>query len=257
MDLSGYSITQLASHWRRDGHDVFPVFGCQEFVAADLVLLHVDLSVVPDDYLAIAGRYPIALNGRVRDIRKSTFSTHLVHRGDDWQGPVIVKSERNFAGHPEALRGLPRLDAKGLEPLFRSPLDYRVYDRIQEVPDGAFASPDLVVQRFLPEMEDGRFHVRMYQFLGDQATCTRVGANVPIVKSETKVFSESVAVHPRIIELRRRLKFDYGKFDYVLHHGEPILLDLNKTTGTAPQITPQIEAIRRITAQGLYSYFKS
>jgi len=63
------------------------------------------------------------------------------------------------------------------------------------------------------------------------------------VKSGNKVFSESV-VPPDIVAHRLRLNFDYGKLDYVIHHGEAILLDLNKTTGTAPQSTPQIEAIR-------------
>lgn len=257
MDLSGYSITRLAHHWELDGHEVLPMFGTQEFVPADLVIVHVDLSVVPEDYLAFAGRYPVALNGKVRDIRKSTFSSHLLRRGDSWRGPVIVKSERNYAGHPEVVRGVPRLDGGGLRPVFPSTLDYKVFDRIQEVPDEDFDSPELVVQRFLPEMEDGLFHVRMYQFLGDRASCTRVGAKDPIAKSGNKVFSESVAPHPDIIALRGRLNFDYGKFDYVIHDGEAILLDLNKTTGTAPQTTPQIEAIRHNMAQGLYAYFKT
>ena len=257
IDLSGYSITQLAPHWQRDGHEVFPVFGIQEFIPADLAIVHVDLSVVPEDYLAFANRYPIALNGKVRDIRKSTFSSNLVKHGDDWRGPVIVKSERNYAGHPEVRRGIPRLDGKGLYPVFQSTMDYKVFDRIQDVPDEDFECPDLVVQRFLPETEDGLFHIRMYQFLGDQSSCMRLGANEPIVKSGNKVFSESIAPHPDIIEMRRKLNFDYGKFDYVIHHGEAILLDLNKTTGTAPQATPQIEANRRITAQGLYSYFQA
>jgi hypothetical protein len=256
MDLSSYGITQLIPHWERDGHKVFQVFGTQDFLPADLAIVHVDLSVVPEEYLALASRYPIALNGKVRDIRKSTFSTHLLRRGDPWKGPVIVKSERNFAGHPEAVRGVLRLDGKTLQPLFRSPLEYRIFDRLQEVPDQTFGMPDLVVQRFLPEMEDGRFHVRCYQFLGDRASCTRMGANEPIVKADTKVFSESVAPHPDIIEMRRRLGFDYGKFDYVIHHGEAILLDLNKTIGSA-RMTPRIEALRRNTAQGLYSYLEA
>ncbi|MBL0211361.1 MAG: hypothetical protein IPQ13_10700 [Holophagaceae bacterium] len=255
MDLSGYSIARLAPHWELDGHEVFALFGTGEFVPADLVIVHVDLSVVPEDYLAFAGRYPIALNGKVRDIRKSTFSDRLLRRGDDWQGPVIIKSDRNYAGHPELVRGIPRLDGKGLRATFQSTLDYKVFDRIEEVPEEDFDSPDLVVERFLPEMEDGLFHVRMYQFLGDRASCTRVGAQDPIVKSGNKVFSESVVPHPDIVAHRHRLNFDYGKLDYVIHNGEAILLDLNKTTGTAPQTTPQIEAIRHNMAEGLYSYF--
>ncbi len=254
-DLSGYSINGLASHWREDGHEVVPVFGVRTFVSADLVFVHVDLSVVPQDYLDFAKCYPIAINGKVKDIRKSVFSPHLLSQEDTYPGPVILKSNRNFGGIPEAARGIPRLDGMGMDPLFRSPGEYRIYESMREVPHWAFESPDLVVQRFLPEMEDGRFHVRCYQFLGDKATCTRVGADDPIVRSETKVFSESVAPHPEIVEMRHELNFDYGKFDYVIHGGQAILLDINKTTGTARNFTPQIAAIRRTNAQGLYSYF--
>ncbi len=256
-DLSGYRINALASYWKQDGHEVFPVFGIQEFTPADLAIVHLDLSVVPENYLAFANRYPIVLNGKVRDIRKSTFSTHLVRRGDAWRGPVIVKTERNYAGHPEAIRGLPRVDGKGLQPLFRSPLDYKIFSQIQKVPDVVFDMPDLVVQRFLPEMEGGLFHVRTYQFLGDRDSCSREGANHPIVKSETHVFSESVTPHPDIVELREKLNFHYGKFDYVLHNGEAILLDINKTTGVSWPPSPSIEAERCNIAQGLYSYFEA
>ena len=99
-----YVITLLADHWREDGHEVFFLFGTKRFVPADLIIVHVDLSVVPDSYLRFAARYPVAVNGRVRDIRKSTFSTGLLRPDDLWQGPVIVKSDFNYAGEPERLR---------------------------------------------------------------------------------------------------------------------------------------------------------
>src|SRR5436853_5983452 len=75
-----YAIHHLADVWRADGGEVLYVFGVREHVPADVLVVHVDLSVVPDEYLEFAGRYPAAINGKVRDIRKSTFSTLRVTR---------------------------------------------------------------------------------------------------------------------------------------------------------------------------------
>ena len=56
--------------------------------------------------------------------------------------------------------------------------------------------------------------------------------------------------------LRQELGFDYGKFDYVVHDGRPVLLDANKTTGAAGlPLTPELVAARRYRAEGLYSFF--
>ena len=98
-----YIVHDMAGFWRADGHEVVYVYGVKRHVPADLLLVHVNLSVVPEEYLEYALRYPIALNGRVRDIRKSTLSRNLVAYGDDWDGPVIVKTDLNYAGQPERL----------------------------------------------------------------------------------------------------------------------------------------------------------
>ena len=57
--------------------------------------------------------------------------------------------------------------------------------------------------------------------------------------------------------MRRELNFDYGKFDYVIHKGKVILFDINKTTGAGGiPVTPELLAIRRYRATGIYNYFK-
>ena len=114
----------------------------------------------------------------------------------------------------------------------------------------------MVLERFCPEFEDGLYHVRLYQFLGDRHTCTRISSPQPIVNDLSTVRSESIAVHPEIEKIRRKLKFDYGKFDYVMHNGEPVLLDMNKTTGAVRKVTPEILAMRRHRAEGIYCYFQ-
>ena len=75
------------------------------FVDADIALLHAGLSVVPDAMRRSVDRYARVLNGPVLDIRKRTFSRLLVNRhGDSPAGPVIVKTDWNYAGSPEFAR---------------------------------------------------------------------------------------------------------------------------------------------------------
>jgi hypothetical protein len=268
-DLPRYAITFLAEYWRSDGHDVSFVFGVKKFVPADLILLHVDLSVVPAKYLQFAQRYPVVLNGAVRDIRKSTFSRNLVKPGDPYHGQVIVKSDLNYAGLPERAiyrsrfaklrEGVPRFlsSYRRNSPVrFDTPMDYQIYDHLGDVPRAYFKYKELVVEKFLPEKENDLYFVRNYEFLGDQVTCTRLAAKHPIVNDNTLISSEVVPPHPEVIALRKEMKFDYGKFDYVSHGGNAVLLDTNKTTGASAARTPELEAHRRRRADGIYSYFR-
>jgi hypothetical protein len=259
LDLRGYSVSRLSQIWQEDGHEVVSVYGTSTFLPADIVIVHVDLSVVPDAYLDFARRYPASVNGRVKDIRKRTFSQELLlDPGDPWAGPVIVKSDRNYGGCPEAFKGIPRMDGKGTVPPFSSPAGYRVFGTLAEVPRPVFESEDFVVQKFLPEVEDGLFHMRMYQFFGDWGDCTRLGSNDPVVKVDTHVTKAPAPVHPDIVALRHAMGFDFGKFDYVMVGGRPILLDVNKTTGgriSGRPLSPASAELRARRARGLYALF--
>lgn len=272
--LKYYAVSALAEIWRRDGYAVTNIFGIKKFTPADLILVHVDLSVVPDEYLAFANQYPVVLNGKVADIRKSAYSCHLlVKQNDDYPGPVFIKSNLNFAGIPESLRqrrypfkgsrafyylgaGVDRI-LRSADRLFsRKPSGYRIFENLREVPENWFERNDIVIQRFCPEYENGFYHVRYYQFLGNRHTCERLSSPQPVVKDYSRVKRERVDVHPEIERLRHELNFDYGKFDYVIYEGQPVLLDINKTTGAAKKVTSDIEALRRHRAEGIYSYFR-
>jgi len=268
-ELRHYFVNRLAEHWREDGHEVIFLFGVSTFVPADLVIVHVDLSVVPEPYLDFAQRYPVALNGQIRDIRKSTFSKNLLRRDDSYDGRVIVKSDLNFGGVPErSLQAkLPRpvslssrvLDwyrrRRGLD--LESPLQYRIYENLQRVPRRVFQQKNLVVEKFLPEIDHGLYCVRNFHFLGDRTRCVRRRATQPIVNGSTYVDQEPVDPHPDIAAMRETMRCDYGKFDYVVVDGRAILLDVNKTVGLvrAPD-TPEKQALRREQASGLYSYLR-
>lgn len=256
--LEAYLVADLARLWIAEGFEVVQVAGPDRSVDGDLAFVHVDLSVVPEPYLAWAAAFPASVNARVRDIRKRAVSANLLGPGDGWDGPVMVKSDRNYGGVPEALRGVPRLDGSGFTAPFASPADYRLFPSLAEVPPDAFASEDLVVERFLPEVEAGRYHVRYYQFLGDRFTSTRLGGPEPIVKFDTHTLREDVEPHADVLALRRSLGLDYGKIDYVVRDGRAVIFDVNKTTG-APTREPDpargLEA-RRTRAAGIHAFFR-
>ncbi len=244
-----YLVDAYAEVWREDGHEVVTLHGLDRWVDGDLVIVHVDLSVVPDEYLEFAHRYPVVLNGRARDIRKRSFSQQLVRPGNGWRGQVIVKSDLNYGGLPERLAGTRTRS------WFKSPMHYRIC-HVDEVPEPLFDHPDIVVERFTPELEDGLYHVRAMVFLGGHVSCTRMGARRPVVNGSTQVRVQNIPPDPAILARREALGFDYGKFDYVMWQGEPLLLDINKTVGPPPKTSdPEVIAERRRRAEALYAYF--
>src|SRR5262245_35758307 len=87
--------------WRPAGVDVVVHQGLRNAPEADLAILHVDLTVTPPEYLELGARYPRCLNLAVTDISKRRISRNLVTRDDDYDGPVMVKTDRNYGGRPE------------------------------------------------------------------------------------------------------------------------------------------------------------
>ena len=266
--LPRFAVWHLAASWREQNIQVLPVFGIRKFVPADLALLHVDLTTVPQEYLDFASRYPVVLNGRIKDIRKSSFSQHRVSRGDGYSGKVIVKSELNYAGQPErkllgtplsrmALRISSRFPAltpaEATGPDFRKPGDYRIFDSSSSVPEAWFERSDLLIERFLPEIEDGLYCLRSHHFMGDRGSCIIRRSRHPIVNAATSISREEVAPDPEIVERTRQMGFDFGKFDYVLHEGKAVLLDTNKTPGAGKAAA--FFVMCREWAKGIWQYF--
>jgi hypothetical protein len=123
------------------------------------------------------------------------------------------------------------------------------------VPWGLRLSRKIVIERFRPELEDGLYHLRIYQFLGDRFTCMRLASPSPVVKAQNSVRIEEVEPHAEILAWRERLGIDYGKLDYVVAGGEVVLLDVNKTTGASRHMADaDLPAMRRHLAEGLYGY---
>jgi hypothetical protein len=245
-----HAIRFLAELWREDGLEVVFLHGTQRFVPADVAIVHVDLSVVPDEYLEFARRYPVAVNAEVKDIRRCTYSTGRVDRDSDYDGSVIVKSNLNHAGMPERRLGVASGAAVDV---FQEPFDYPLYESVAEVPERFFDEEHFIVERFRPELEDGLYHVRYLNFLGDRFTCKRLTARDPIVGRFNRLEEVEIEPHPEVLELRERFELGYGKLDYVVHEGRFELLDVNKTPG-ASEPSPEIDAARRHRAKGIYAY---
>lgn len=249
-----YLITYYANFWHQQGSRVVVLFGAARLVPADLIVVHVDLSVVPESYLEFARQYPLVINGEVRDIRKSFVSRNLVGVNSAFQGAVIVKSDCNYAGMPE--RRIEQQNAAE-QALFKNPLDYRVYASFSEIPADVLQRQDIVVEKFLPEYEDGLYHIRFYNFLGKRGNCMRVASRSPVVHINDAIKVEQIPFDPRIEQLRQNLRFDYGKFDYVVRDDdEVVLFDTNKTTGFIGKTNdPALREARFHRAMGIYDYF--
>lgn len=269
IGIRRYTIWHLAEYWKKDGIRVLFLFGVKRQIPADVAILHVDLSMVPDKYIEFAQRYPVALNDQVKDIRKSSFCGHKVHLDDGYDGKVIVKSELNYAGGPErkllgtplsrlAMRigsRLPRFQTaiKGDGPTFRTPYDYLIFDSPNSVPREWFHKDDLIIEKFLSEKQDGLYCLRSHHFLGGRSTCVLRKSPHPIVNTETAVSRDLIEPDPRIVELTKAMKFDFGKFDYLMQEGVPFLIDVNKTIGAGNSST--FFAMCRELAKGIHSYF--
>ena len=229
-----YLVHDILRELRSRGHETIVQHGiASQPLEGDAAILHVDTTITPQDYIAFAATFPRCINIGVTDISKSRISGAVLNAGDAWNGPVIVKSNANFGGRPEAR--LNRLARKHGEPEpFPGISDvsgYDIFDHLDRVPPRCFEDPALVVERFIPEPDPDGYGLRFWVFCGEAERCNRFVSDRPILKGSSVVRWEPVEVPDELRALRRNLGFDYGKFDFVIHEGRPVLLDANKTLG--------------------------
>ena len=250
-----FLVESLSRIWAANGHRVTVTCDLDRLPGADIAFLHVDLSVIPDSYASAMRRYQTVINGDVLDIRKRRVSRQILCRTDNWSGPVIIKSDLNAGGSPEwrahnsaIRRGLPPIAA--IEPNSR----YQVLRNLRKVPDEVWADSGLVVERYLPERAGLGYHVRTWIFFGEQEYCVRRFGYHRIIKGHNTVRCEAAEVPDELRAERERLRFDFGKFDFVVPNGVPILLDANKT----PAIGSKSPAgLHEHLARGISSFIRS
>ena len=272
----GHFIWSLCDVWREQGMEIEILKGIKKYREADLLIPHVDTTILPDGYAVFFQKYPRVLNHRVRDISKRGISQNLLTRDDAYAGPVIVKTNWNSGGIPDThFPGRKIIFATEVKKRFwdgwlnnrRSRMthdwgkincmntdDYQVFPALKNVPEAIFNNESLIVERFLPEFENRVYYLRIYTFLGDRAYCARLGSPDPIVKNKNIVTREEVAIPNEVVNLRRELGFDYGKLDFVIHEGRVVVLDVNRTPGRIKS-EEQMKANALRLAAGVNSLF--
>ncbi len=249
-----YRIWAMARLWERRGIAVEPVWGVARPIHADLLIAHIDLSYIPDEYWEFLQKFPApVVNRRVRDIRKRVYSTLLVNPGDGYEGPVIVKTDLNNGGRSERkilgehaprtmlerlmfrLRRSSRVERSRLGSA-ATLARYHVFNSVREVPPEVFENPALVVERFVPERRDGRYVMRMHTFFGDREQGRMYSSSDPFIKARQSETGSRTEAPDEIRQWRHRLALDYAKMDYVIHEGLPYLLDVNLAVGFSTEI---------------------
>ena len=261
FNIRKYEVTWMSKLWQERGHTVRFLFGTRNVEPADVCILHVDLSIVPAEYLEFAAQYSRILNDRLPDIRKSVVSRNLVHEPEDWSGPVIVKTDLNFGGWPERMLGSTRLSYPLLRLARHSGLPfgkivdhgrYRIYPGFGQVPQKYLNDPFYVLERFLPEIHDSLYCVNYFKFFGDRYECTRRYSERPVIISSNVVRSEVIEPPPEILEARSSLGLDFGKIDFSISAHGVHILDVNRTPGRRLKNTNVPLARLYHRAEGLY-----
>jgi hypothetical protein len=268
---AGTTLSIIArEYWAPLGHRFLVHRGLKTPPPADLAIPHVPLTHLPPRYAALSSRYPRAINGAVADVSKRRIATDLVTADDSYTGAVMVKTDLNHAGVAERLlrrrkRGLRARLLTAMERRLpphwfgRLPQGrYMVFERKTDVPDWVWRSRGLVVQPLHVERRGDLYALHQWYFLGSHECVSTFLSRDPVVKLSSVV--ERLPLHQDVPEaIRRRragLKFDYGKFDYVVSNGVPILLDANNTPneGLGEQKNPRVLAICKALAGGLAEF---
>ncbi len=252
-----YVVSALSKIWR--DRDLRVECGVGYEPDANVCILHHDLTCLDASLLPRAPDSTAVLNGQVLDISKKSYSVLRVTEATIWDGPVIVKSNLNHFGFPETgqkerpsrMRALlhklrTRLSQTSWRAARMLPAGiYPVLDTKDDVPGWVWRDPDLIVEKFLPERtDDGMYSIRGWMFLGNKGYAYRNIATDPLVKAATTVRHEFFSdAPPALYEYRKRMGFDFGKFDYVEHGDDVYLLDANKTPSfpiAKPEPSPRV-----------------
>jgi hypothetical protein len=236
--------------------------------AADASMLHVDQTRVAPEFIRAALRSHRAINVKTSDISKRAVCTHVLARTDAWDGPVIVKTNRNSSGMKEAIAArrhswpsrITRSLHRRLPWFLRAELggkDYRVFRSMRDVPAIVWHSPWLVIERFYPEPEGDFFLLRSCVFFDAACISLVRRGNESIVRPPFPCPAQT-SFDPPPVEVSQRardLGFDYGKFDFTLHNGRAVVFDCNRTPTGPSYSQEQFEQFGEHLAVGLLNWW--
>lgn len=260
-------MNHLAMIWREQGHKI--TVGPAKRLDGDIGILHIDRTWISDAWLPDNPQGRPLLNGSLLDISKRRISSNLLERDSCHIGPVIIKTNANYFGWPERSSTSSRIMLRFYRKLMQKniswkltrqflPGSYPVLDSIERIPAWVWRRDDLVVEKFLPEMEGNEFALRIWIFFGNKEYGVRMFSRNPVVKAGGITRHEYIHDVPDSIrKVRDQLRIDFGKFDYVMVNGEAMLLDVNKTPNVAgpnPSNTPGPNML--LLASGLADYLE-
>lgn len=269
--FEGSLIEWMTDCWSDSGYSVELISNLNTNTEADIAFLHVDSTRVPLAYLEFSKRFPVVINRNTSSISKELFSNQILEQSFGYKGKVIVKTKENYGGLPELYRGkfskigrkviITNKDialSKSLNNRFLKsyiwekvrvldPSNYPIFDSIEDVPSGVWKNPRLIVEKFLPEQDaDGRYIIRHWYFFGDKEFNRTLSSNNPISKwssmnKEERIRSREEWSKIEIVSneklpqevraVREKLGMDFGRIDWALNNGKPIVFDANKTPG--------------------------
>ena len=259
-------LAYLCDAWVKAGHQIELMRGIPRAkVEVDVLIPHIDLTVTPPEYLEFMASFPMVVNRRMTDNSKRKVSSDLLNEDDAWPGEVIVKTDRNFGGIPERViqnvsEGRP-LDHEISERPWRRvdqllPAQYPVFSSIRDVPYGVWRNPNLVVEKFIPEVENGLYCNRVAIVMGDKVLCRRVYAKAKVIKGVKIERTEEVEPPEALAEIRERMGMDYGKIDFVVHPDGVHVFDMNNTPSGLND--PEVDAgIGQKLAPGLEAFLEA
>lgn len=242
----------LADVWLEQGHAV--TTGPLADMDADVAIMHINATLVPESAVPRnpAGR-PI-INAGILDISKRRIGGRALGSVSAHAGPVIVKTDANHYGKPE-LKKLPYWHHACLRKKLASFIPwtlaralphghYPILAKSSDVPRWVWRSPDLVVEPFMPEMENGEYVVRVWIFFGRQEYCVKLYGPDPIVKSSNSTHFEFIDEVPESVRTKRaELGIDFGKIDFTIVDGEAVVFDVNKTPSVRTGIPPSAKML--------------
>lgn len=267
-----YLARIVAWHWQAQGHEILVHHGLDDPPDGDLAILHVDTTVLPPAYLALARRYPRHINAASDSIAKRAISSNLVRQEDDYGGAVIVKTDANHRGFKE-LELYRRRVKRSLNPITHLVWRYRraiwkrhslpdrsypIYQHKDLVPAWMWRDRRFVVEAFRPEFDGELYYVNSWYFLGDRGVHLRYGDTERVSErlDEEGIELLEPNVPAELWAARRRLGLSFGKMDFVINEGECVLLDVSRTPASGrSRDKPKRRQICAELAAGLDSLF--
>jgi len=253
-----YILVQVIEIVKRRGLVVRVLDRLDPAPRARAAFVHVDLTTVPAPYTWVDRLYPRCMNGRTHSIARHLYSAARLCRGDDYTGPVIVKSALNHRGLPDfqyvaaegKLRLTSRLNLPRRRREYRELQDrlcpkYEILPGIDEVPEAVWSDSGVIVERFLPGNFDLPVVKYRYNFMLDCAITVRAEYDDLLCAADSVKRVEFIDEVPgEVLAARRRLDLDYGAIDYFVVEGRATVVDVNKTITSTPDWVESYSELR-------------